>query len=278
MLREIRPDVVIISTRLDQITPIAIEAANAGCHLICEKPLALTQTGLMQLYETCRNTRRHCIAMLGNGRQPAMQAAAGVIRDGQIGDVVLLNARKSYKWGNRPEWFGQPEHYGNTISWVGIHGLDMIDHLSGQGVLSVAAMQSNRVRTDRPACQDNGVILLRLSGGGHASVSFDYLRPAAAVTHGDDWVRVVGSRGVVETNLDRNTCRLITNDMPEHDVPLPPRAPYYATFLDQLNQGTYPPLEMRRAFGLTHLSLVAADAAGKNTVEPVPQMPWHAGV
>ena len=32
MLREVRPDLAIISTRLDRINPIASEAAEAGCH------------------------------------------------------------------------------------------------------------------------------------------------------------------------------------------------------------------------------------------------------
>ena len=40
--------------------------------------------------------------MLGNGCKPVMLAAAGAIQAGDIGDVVLLNARKSYKWGMRP--------------------------------------------------------------------------------------------------------------------------------------------------------------------------------
>ena len=34
MLAEIEADVAVISTRLDKIAPIAIEAANVGCHLI----------------------------------------------------------------------------------------------------------------------------------------------------------------------------------------------------------------------------------------------------
>lgn len=273
MLREVRPDVVIVSTRIDRINPIAVEAAEAGCHLICEKPLAIEHSALSRLYETCIAKKVQCISMLGNGRKPVMLAAAGAIQNGDIGDVVLLNARKSYKWGERPDWFGRSETYGTTISWIAIHALEMIHILSGQNFTAVAAMHSNRVHVERKACQDNGALLLSLSGGGHASVSFDYLRPDAAATHGDDWIRVVGSRGVIEANLDRGCCRLVSETRPEHELALPAPESYYASFVNGLSQGP-PPAEMRRAFMLSHVCLCAADAADQRSVAAIPAMPW----
>jgi predicted dehydrogenase len=271
MLREVRPDVVVIATRIDRINPIAIDAASAGCHLICEKPLAIEHADLRKLHEVVTGNKRRCIAMLGNGRHPVMQAAAGVLRSGQAGEVVLMNARKSYKWGSRPDWFGQRKCYGGTIGWVAIHALEMLHVLGNQSFTTVSAMQSNRAHPDRPDCQDNGTIMLGLSGGGSASVSFDYLRPRAASTHGDDWVRIVGTRGVIEASLDRNTCRFVSDELAEHDIPLPARGGYYAPFLQSLAADVpYPPAEMQRAFMLTHVSLCARDAAETGSVKAIP--------
>jgi hypothetical protein len=58
--------------------------------------------------------------------------------------------------------------------------------------------------------------MFELSGGGTALVHADFLRPAAAATHGDDRLRIAGSEGVVEVMGGR--CRLITNGQPEVDV------------------------------------------------------------
>jgi predicted dehydrogenase len=271
MLREVRPDVVIISTRIDRIAPVAIDAAQAGCHLICEKPLAIHRAELARLHAICTARKLQCICMLGNARHPAMLAAAELLRSGKVGDVTLVNARKSYKWGSRPEWFGHREFYGDSIGWLGIHGLDMIDALTGQDFISVAAMQSNTVHRDRPDCQDNGVILLGLSGGGHASVSFDFLRPQAAITHGDTWIRVVGSLGIIEANLDHNWCRLTAEGSPDLLVPLPPEGPYYRLFLEGLSQDLpYPPLEMRRTFMLANAVLFARKSANTKSVINIP--------
>jgi predicted dehydrogenase len=279
MLWEIRPDVVILSTRIDRINSIAIEVAEAGCHLICEKPLAITHADLQRLHDVVRSKKVQCISMLGNQRHPVMQAAADLITTGQIGDVVLMNARKSYRWGDRPEWFGRRDTYGGTICWVAVHALEMIHHLSGQEFVSVAAMQSNQAHPDRPECEDNGVLLLQLSGGGHASVSFDYLRPKGATTHGDDWVRIVGTGGVIEASLDRGLCKVITDQSPEHEVPLPAKGTYYVDFLKSLDaSGAAPSLAMRRAVMLTHVCLCARDAADKGTVEKIPSTGVLAGV
>jgi predicted dehydrogenase len=271
MLREIRPDVVIVSTRIDRINSIAVDVTQAGCHLICEKPLAITHADLRRLYDVVQSKKVQCISMLGNHRHPVMQAAAGLISTGQIGDVVLVNARKSYKWGDRPEWFGRRDTYGGTISWIAIHGLEMIHHLSGQEFVSVAAMQSNQAHPDRPQCEDNGVLLLQLSGGGHASVSFDFLRPKGAATHGDDWARIVGTRGVIEASLDRGSCKFISDQSPECEMRLPAKGTYYVDFLKSLDaSGGAPSPQMQRAFMLTNVCLCARDAADRKTVENIP--------
>ena len=153
MLREVKPDVVIVSTRIDRINAIACDVAEARCHLICEKPLAIDHANLKRLHAIVMANKLQCAAMLGNARHPVMQAASGLIQAGKIGDVVLLNARKSYKWGNRPEWFGNRNSYGGTIPWVAIHSLEMIHHLSGREFVSVAAMQSNAAHADRPGAK-----------------------------------------------------------------------------------------------------------------------------
>ena len=92
----------------------------------------------------------------------------------KLGQVVLANARKSYKWGqSRPEWFGKRRTYGGTIGWVGIHALDAINYITGETFVSVAAMQSNLAHSERAECEDNCVLALELSNGSHATVSVE---------------------------------------------------------------------------------------------------------
>ena len=180
MLSDVRPDVAVVSTRLDKITEVAAHAANSGCHLICEKPLSITHEGLKELHQAVKESNVSLIGMLTARSHPAYAAARTVYSRGDIGDVVLINARKSYKWGVRPDWYCDRRLYGGTIAWVGIHALDFINFITGAEFRNVAAMQSNFAHKDFPGCEDNCVLILELSTGSHATVSIDYFRPAAA--------------------------------------------------------------------------------------------------
>jgi predicted dehydrogenase len=143
LLRDGKPQVAVVSTRLDLIAPLAMEAAEEGCDLICEKPLALSHRWLSELMRVVKEREVLCTAMLGYRANPVIEAARQVVAGGRLGKVVLCNARKSYKWGQRPTWFGERALYGGTIGWVGIHGLDFIHTVTGEQFTSVAAMQSN---------------------------------------------------------------------------------------------------------------------------------------
>ncbi|MCX7013309.1 MAG: Gfo/Idh/MocA family oxidoreductase, partial [Candidatus Sumerlaeota bacterium] len=193
----------------------------------------------------------------------------------EVGEVVLVNARKSYQWGKRPDWFGRRETYGGTIGWVGIHALDMIHYTTGQRFVSVAAMQSNLTHLDRPACEDNCALILELANGAHATVSLDYCRPSTAPTHGDDWIRVVGERGALEANGSRETCGLIAEGQAPRDVPLAPTPSMYRAFLlSLLGQAEFAIQQPADPFLLTHACLCARDAADSRSIVRIPQGVW----
>lgn len=195
MLEESKPQVVIVSARLDRIAPLALKAVEAGCHVICEKPLALTHETLGVLRDAVESAGVQCVAMLDNRAHPVLAAARNAIQAGMIGEIVLCNARKSYPFGNRPAWFANRAQYGGTIPWIGIHALDFVQTVTGSFFTAVAAMHGNSCHAEWPQCEDHAALLLELENGSRATVSLDYLRPAKAPTRGDDWIRVAGSRG-----------------------------------------------------------------------------------
>jgi predicted dehydrogenase len=263
MLAEIRPDVAVISTRLDKIAAIAIEAANTGCHLICEKPLALTHESLAEVYKAVKKNKVELFAMHSMRSEGAFITAHNIYRNGDIGEAVLANGRKSYKWGTRPEWFADRETYGGTIGWVGIHALDFIHYITGLGFRNVSAMQGNFAHSSHKDCEDNCALVLEMSNGAHATISVDLFRPSSAPTHGDDWVRIVGTKGVLEANASKATCNLIVEGKEPVDVPVAERGKMFRNFLLSLiGKAEYEPeLSTQDAFRLTHVCLCARDAA-----------------
>lgn len=276
LLLQSQPDLVIISTRLDRITDIALEVSEKGCHIVCEKPLAITEKKLYQLWNSITAHGVQCLAMLNNRCHPLLAAGQDIIYKGDIGEVRLLNARKSYKFGNRPEWFGQRFLYGGTIPWIGIHALDFIETVTSADFVSVSAIHSNVSHPERPDCEDIAGILTSLSNGGLATISIDYLRPDTAATHGDDWLRAVGTEGCLEIELASGKGRVESNKRGSYKLqPLAGSAYYTPRIKAFPTAGTATPnTDSRRSFALTHAALCAREAADRGIVKPVPDAPW----
>jgi predicted dehydrogenase len=267
MLEQLRPDVAIVSTRLDMIPRLIIDVADAGCHVITEKPLALDLATLEKVREAVVRNNINLMAMLTMRSEPQFVAAKQVYDSGAIGEAILVNGRKSYKWGTRPEWFGDENKYTGTIGWVGIHALDFINYITGLYFTKVAAMKGNLTHKERPACEDNCALILELSNGGHATISVDYCRPEAAESHGDDWIRIVGTKGALEAGGAGRECSVITADKGSYKHPLPDEKDgIFRKFLLNILENKSNTEIQEKSFMLTKVCLIAREAAEQNRV------------
>ena len=264
-LRELRPDFAVVSSRPDRLAPLATLAASHGCHVISEKPLALDLAALDSLRAAIGSSGTRILAMLSNRVRPALAAGVAAIRAGAIGRVTLLSARKTYKFGTRPSWFGNRAAYGGTIPWIGIHALDFFDAATGGvPVKDVAAFHANLAHPDFPGCEDACALIFRFENGAIGTATLDYFRPEAAdCPHGDDGLRVIGTRGELTLDIDRGRAVLLTADG-MRELSLPQRAPFYAPWLlaqPPRGERVEPDETTLRAFRLTREALLARDAA-----------------
>lgn len=269
MLKGTRPDVAVVSTRLDLIPKLIREVADYGIHIIAEKPLALDIKTLEKVRKSVEKNKINLMAMLTMRSDPQFVAAKQVYDSGAVGQAILANARKSYKWGTRPDWFGDKDKYGGTIGWVGIHAFDFINYVTGLNFTKIAAMKGNLVHNDRPCCEDNCVLIAELSNGGHVTISVDYCRPEEAPTHGDDWIRVIGTKGVLEASLSKKNCCVISKEKGIFEHPLPDgKDKMFRRFLLNIMAGkTEENDELKQlSFMLTKICLLARDAAEKNKI------------
>jgi predicted dehydrogenase len=237
----------------------SIAAAERGIHVMSEKPLATELSDLDRLEQVVRRTGVQITAMLDMRLSPGIRTVHGAVSKGLIGDPVLATAQKSYKFGERPWFYKKRETYGGTIPWIGIHAIDFIQYTTRLKISQVAAMQSNKCHPDYPGAEDNVGILLKLSNGGTAVVTLDYLRPEAAEGHGDDRLRVIGDQGVVEMRGER--VELTTRNQPIRELPLLPRRSIFADFVAYLRgQGDHV-IGPGEAIAVNRVCLLARQAA-----------------
>lgn len=199
MLDVVRPDVVVVCGPFEFHAAMCVDAIRRGIHVMVEKPAALTLEDLAAVHGALRaRPEVHLAAMMFSRYTPGFYTAWHLIRDGAVGDVCLMNARKSYKLGKRPAYFHDRATYGGTIPWVGSHAIDWVLWLGGRKVKSVYATHSAAHNAGCGTMERSALCHLALCDGRAASVSIDLFRPDAASTHGDDWIRIVGTRGVME--------------------------------------------------------------------------------
>lgn len=206
MMDEVRPDIAIINTVMGDNARYAMEALKRGISVFLEKPMATTMEELDRLESVYREAKQKyapeknvCLtAMFGIDYSPAFETAYRYVQSGALGDIVLANGQKSYRMGSRAKFYSDRQRYGGTIPWVAIHAIEWVTRIGGLRPVTATAYGSTAHNAGNGTMEASTLTLFGCEGGKMASVSADVLRPAAAPSHGDDRLRLVGSGGILE--------------------------------------------------------------------------------
>ena len=249
MLDVVHPDLAVVSPVFGLTAEAITLAASKGVNVFAEKPIASSIAALDRLEETVKSSGIAFSAMHYLRFSPDFYLGAQMVRRGEIGEIRMVTAQKSYRYGKRPVWYGDRDLYGGTIPWVGIHAIDWIYHFTGLPFETVSALQIGKDPEMAALCQ------FTLQGGAIASVNLDFHRPKTAPTHGDDRIRCVGTKGVLE--ICNGTIELINENGVTRYTP--EDAPdLLGEFLDGRA-----PLTAEEIFYLTRVALTARDAADR---------------
>ncbi|KPK85067.1 MAG: hypothetical protein AMJ81_04295 [Phycisphaerae bacterium SM23_33] len=261
MLDEVRPDLAAVFVPFYRLAEAAMAAAESGCQIFMEKPLATTLEDLARLRAAVDRAGVQVAACLTCRGDAAFRTIRQAVLAGRIGRCIYAAAQKSYPFNVRDEFYRTRQTYGGTISWIGIHAIDYIHYCTGQDYRRVAAIASNQAHPSRPGMEDQGGLLLELSGGGAVVINFDYLRPWGKHKRpwGDDRLRIAGTEGIIETKDSASAVELMTPDATE-TLPLAPAVNIFADFAAALAGGTQPLLTTEESFRATEIALKARQA------------------
>jgi len=106
--------------------------------------------------------------------------------------------------------------------------------------------------------------IFRLDNGGTAALHMDYLRPETAATHGDDRLRLAGTKGVVEYQAATGVTVLSEKEKPHVVTELPPGRSLFLDFLDSVYNGKPVGLSMPDIWRANEIVLGARDSAERH--------------
>lgn len=130
-------DVIDICTPNNVHAEIAIAAAKAGKHILCEKPLSLTTAQAKEMYLVAKANNIVTMVAFNYRRTPAVQLAKKYIDEGAIGKILDFRGTYLQDWSADPSsplsWRFQKDICGSgALGDIGTHVVDMLRFLVGE--------------------------------------------------------------------------------------------------------------------------------------------------
>jgi len=135
-------DFVVISTRHDSLSTLALAALTAGKHVFIEKPGAINYDELLKVYDAAKKRRLRAHIGYNHQYHPAISKAVAVFNQGSIGDLMFLRGRYGHggRLGYEKEWRAdKSKSGGGELIDQGTHLIDLSLRFLGDVQLDFAA-------------------------------------------------------------------------------------------------------------------------------------------
>ena len=145
MVREAKPDALMIGTRCNLHTELAIEVEKYHLPLFLEKPVAISMEQALRLEAAYRESRTPVLVSFPLRMSPLHRRSAEMIRAGAIGDVLHITGLNYVPYGTVYYEYGYRNYdiTGGLFLQKATHDFDYIMELAGA---PITAIQANWVR------------------------------------------------------------------------------------------------------------------------------------
>ncbi len=199
-------DAVFICSSTDTHSPISMEAAKAGKHIFCEKPI---DHDLDKIKEVLSEVKKAGVKyQVGFNRRfdRNFKHVRDVVKDGGIGDVQIVKVTSRDPAAPPLEYV---KVSGGIFVDMTIHDFDMVRYLSGSEVTEVSAVGTCLVDPKIAECGDVDTCIITLKFANGALGVIDNSRQA--VYGYDQRIEVFGSKGCITAdNETANNTTLYT--------------------------------------------------------------------
>ena len=204
MVRRDDVDIVCVCTPSGAHLEPSLAAANAACHVICEKPIEVTLERADALIRACDNNHVKLCAIFPNRFNHIMRALKQAVDRGRFGRVTVgdLYSKlwRSQAYYDSGGWRGTWKlDGGGACMNQGIHGIDLLQWLMGP-VETVTAHTATLVH-ERIEVEDTAVAILRYASGAlgviECTTSIHPGLPRKIEIHGDKGTAIVTSEHVI---------------------------------------------------------------------------------
>lgn len=149
MLQRKDVDIVVVCTPHDLHTTYAVAAAEAGKHIIIEKPVAISLEDVRKQQEAVRKANVKTLVGFVLHWNPLLMTIDRLIQEGVFGDIFMVEVDYMHRiWMTTEEkWYASRERSGTAILTGGCHAIDALRWFARSEVEEICAYQ---VKTENP--------------------------------------------------------------------------------------------------------------------------------
>ena len=192
MLRDPAIEMISITVPNRLHARITIDAAAAGKHVVCEKPLCVTLEEADAMIDACAKAGVLLMYAEELFFAPKYVKAKQMADEGAFGRVHLVKQGEKHS-GPHSDWFWDVEQSGGgALMDLGCHGIAFCWWFLGkQKVKSVYAQLSTQVNAARTQGDDEAITIIEFENGALGMVENSWNRPGGM----DDSIEVFGDKG-----------------------------------------------------------------------------------
>jgi len=188
-------DAVSVAVPVYLHAPISLAALASGCHVLCEKPMAMSRAESAEMVAAARKAGKVLQINLSRRYDPFYQTIGRLLAEGRLGQPRHIRAIRVHTsapdrgWSPGASWFVTRKHGGGIVGDIGVHVGDMMQWYFGD-VESIRALTATR-RPDIDVV-DNATALFRFRNGATGLLELSWTSPVNRMCF-----EVHGSEGVL---------------------------------------------------------------------------------
>ncbi|MCU6709178.1 Gfo/Idh/MocA family oxidoreductase [Paenibacillus sp. J5C_2022] len=248
MLGAIKPDGVLVGTRCNLHTEMAVQLLPTGIPLFLEKPVAISYEQLEQLERAYQKSDSQVVVSFPLRNTLLVQTAKEIIDSGKLGTIEHVQAVNNVPYGGVyfHNWYRDERITNGLFLQKATHDFDYINYLLGMRPVMISAMRSKQIfKGNKPAgllckacderdtcpestigredlgpycCfgedtgnEDSGSALIQYESGMHAVYTQNFFARRQAARRG---ARLLGYKGTLEFNWQDDEIKVYMHHTP----------------------------------------------------------------